>query len=102
MTGKATQDSMDLLHGLMAEGMTDELRRALARAAQPPRIPDPADETGKAFIENPDYSPLSPKLLGVVRAFLKDNGIDAPASSPRFNSLVAELRDLDPDEMARA
>ncbi len=94
MSGKATVDVMDLLHGLMANSMTEELRRGMERAAQPPRI---ADECGE-MVPNPDYEPLSPKLLGVIRAFLKDNGIDAPASSPRFNGLVDQLRDMDVDE----
>jgi hypothetical protein len=100
MNGKATQEVMDLLHGLMAEGMTEELRRGLERASQPPRIVDPDDAC--KTIANPDYEPLSPKLLGVIRAFLKDNGIDAPASSPRFNGLIDELRDLNVEDMARA
>lgn len=96
MPGKASTDAMDLLHGLMAASMTDELRRGLERAKNPPRICKDGE-----LVANPDYEPLSPKLLGVIRAFLKDNGIDSPASSPRFNGLVDKLRDMNPDELAQ-
>jgi hypothetical protein len=82
----------------MAEAQAEELHRALERSRLPKRIPDP-DPTKRGTIPNPDYEPLSPKLLGVIRAFLKDNGIDAPASSPRFSGLVDQLRDLRVDEM---
>lgn len=74
--GKATTDMMDLLHGLMAEAMTEDLKREL----------ETVRENGGT---------VSPKLYGVIRAFLKDNGIDAPASSPRFSPLVDQLRSID-------
>lgn len=92
---RATDDLLDGLHGLMAESMSDELRRGLERARLPKRIVDPDDPTGRKTIPNPDYEPLSPKLLGVIRAFLKDNGIDAPAASQRFSPLVEQLRDME-------
>lgn len=97
MAGKATEDALDLLHGLIAESMTDELRRAVERARAPKLL---ADEKGELTLPNPAYEALSPKLLAVLIKFLKDNGIDAPASSPRFNSLAQELKDLDLDSIA--
>lgn len=97
---RATNDAADALHGLMAEAQAEELKRNLERSRLPKRIPDPEDPTGKKTIPNPDYEPLSPKLLGVIRAWLKDNGIDAPASSPRFSSLTDQLRTMTVDEDA--
>lgn len=101
MAGKATTDAMDFLHGLMADSMTDELRRAWERA-KAPKLITVGEGKEKRTIVNPEYEPLSPKLLGVIRAFLKDNGIDAPASAPRFNALVDKLRDLDPEELGQS
>jgi hypothetical protein len=81
----------------MAEAQAEELRRNLHRARQPKMI----GVEGKQ-VPNPDYEPLSPKLLAVIRAFLKDNGIDAPAASPRFNNLINELQNLSVDELGAA
>lgn len=94
---RATDAALDALHALAAESMSDELRRNLERARQPKMICEDGE-----MVPNPEYEPLSPKLLGVVRAFLKDNGIDAPASSERFDSIVDQLRDLEPDEIDAA
>jgi hypothetical protein len=93
---RATDAAFDALHALLADSMTEELRRDLERARAPRMIPDP-DNEGK-LMANPEWAPLSPKLLAVIRAFLKDNGIDTPASSRRFDGLVNELRDLDLDD----
>lgn len=90
---RATDDALDALHGLMADAQAEELRRALEAARQPRRIADPADAT--KTIPNPDYAPVSAKLFGVIRAFLKDNGIDAPAASKRFSPLVEQLKELE-------
>lgn len=98
MSNRATDASLDALHALLADAQAEELRRSLDRARKPKTL---RDEDGK-LIPNPEFEPLSPKLLGVIRAFLKDNGIDAPAASPRFNDLVDQLRDLPIDEMASA
>jgi hypothetical protein len=38
------------------------------------------------------------KLLAVAIKFLKDNGIDAPATSPRFSGIVDELNRLNVDD----
>lgn len=78
--------------------MTEELGRDLERARQPRMILDPDDPEQKRMIVNPEWAPLSSKLLGVIRAFLKDNGIDSPSASKRFDGLVGQLRDLDLDD----
>lgn len=96
---RASSDAMDSLHAILADGLTEELRRNLERSRLPKRIQDPADET--KTIANPEWEPLSPKTAAVAAKFLKDNGIDAPAKSPRMSSLASQLRDLDFDE-ARA
>jgi hypothetical protein len=95
---RATDAVFDALHALLASGMTEELERDLERARLPRMIPDP-DNAGK-LMANPEWAPLSPKLLAVIRAFLKDNGIDSPAISKRFDGLVGQLRDLDLDDVA--
>lgn len=76
--------------------MTEELGRDLERARQPKMIADPEDP--KKQIINPEWAPLSSKLLGVIRAFLKDNGIDTPSASKRFDGLTQQLRELDLDD----
>lgn len=94
---RASSDSLDALHGLLAEAQAEELQRNLARARLSKRVPDPEDPTGKRTIANPDYEPVSPKLLAVAIKFLKDNGIDAPATSPRFSGILDELKQLNID-----
>jgi 5S rRNA maturation endonuclease (ribonuclease M5) len=93
---RASNTTLDTLHGLLAEAQTEELRRAIERAREPVMIADP-DNAGKK-IRNPLYEPLSPKLIAVAIKFLKDNGIDAPANSPRFSPLLDELKKLDVDD----
>ena len=80
---RASADLMDMLHGLVADGLKQELERAMTAT----------DEDG---------SPLSlnPQLLDKAMKFLKDNGIDAPKSSPKVDALAAQLADLDIDEVA--
>lgn len=96
VTKRATDAALDALHALMASAQAEELTRALERARLPKRLPDPEDP--RKTIPNPEYAELSPKLLGVIRAFLKDNGIDAPTTSERFSPLVEQLRGLNVDE----
>lgn len=95
---RATDDAFNVLHAILADSMTDELRRNWERAKKPRMIPD---ENGELKL-NPEWEPLSPKLLGVIRAFLKDNGVDSPATSKRFDGLIGQLRDMDPDELANS
>jgi hypothetical protein len=87
---------MDALHGLLAGAQAEELQRALERARQPRTIT--VKEDGKDVTKpNPAYAPLDTKLLAVAIKFLKDNGIDAPATSPRFSGIVDELQKLNVD-----
>jgi hypothetical protein len=81
---RATDKAFDELHALHIEAMTAELRENARRSKLPK--------------DDKDYEPLNTKLLTVVRATLKDNGIDTPATSKRFSGLTQELRDLDLDE----
>jgi hypothetical protein len=81
---RASSDALDALHGLLAEAQAEELRRNLERA----RLPK----------DHQDYQPLDTKLLAVIIKFLKDNGIDAPATSPRFNGIIDELKNLNVDD----
>ena len=80
---RASADLMDMLHGLVAAGLKQELERAMTAT----------DEDGSPL-------PLNPQLLDKAMKFLKDNGIDAPKSSPKVDALAAQLADLDIDEVA--
>lgn len=81
--GRAGSDLMDMIHGLVADGLSQELRRAMSAT----------DEDGNPV-------PINPQLLDKAMKFLKDNGIDAPKSSPKVDSLAAQLADLDLDDVA--
>lgn len=82
---RANADLMDLLHGLVADGLKQELVRAM----------NAKDEDGNPI-------PINPQLLDKAMKFLKDNGIDAPKSSPKVDSLANQLAalDIDLDEAA--
>lgn len=80
---RASADPMDMLHGLVADGLKQELERAMYAR----------DEDGNPV-------PINPQLLDKAMKFLKDNGIDAPKSSPKVDALAAQLADLDLDEVA--
>jgi hypothetical protein len=74
---RAPESALDGLHGLLAETLSDALKKAKAAGEAP-----------------------SPQLLAQVIKFLKDNGIDAPAKSARISGLAAELADIDLDEVS--
>jgi hypothetical protein len=82
---RANADLMDMLHGLVADGLKQELIRAK----------NAKDEDGNPI-------PINPQLLDKAMKFLKDNGIDAPKSSPKVDSLANQLAalDIDLDEAA--
>lgn len=84
---RAGSDLMDLLHGLVAESLKDELIRA--REAR--------DEEGNPV-------PINPQLIDKALKFLKDNAITAPAGNKPVNDLADQLAglDLDLDEEAAA
>jgi hypothetical protein len=77
---RATDELMDELHGLVAQGILGELQAARAKR----------DEQG-----NPVPVPAS--LILAAMKFLKDNGVDAPVRSPRLSTLASQLKDLDFD-----
>jgi hypothetical protein len=83
---RGTLDVFEQLHSLLATGMAAELRRAIERAA--------------LDLEDPNYAPLNPQLLDKAMKFVKDNGIDAPASNKPLNDLASELANLDLDDPA--
>lgn len=68
---RASSDALDALHALVAETIAKSLRGDNVEA----------------------------KDIAVAIKFLKDNGIDAPASSPRFSGIVDQLKNLDVDEL---
>lgn len=82
---RAGSDLMDLIHGLVASSLKDELIRAAELAGH----------------EDPDKRvPINPQLIDKAMKFLKDNGIDAPKSSPKIDELAGVLTDLDLDQEA--
>lgn len=80
MTGRASEALLDLLHGMAATALKDELERAVKRARGSPDDPDMA---------------VPPQLLDKVLKFLAQNGINAPASSPKVDALASKLAELD-------
>lgn len=92
---RASEDLLDLIHLLTATGLKDELERAATAAAQPKTI-----EVEGEVRPNPAYAPINPQLIDKALKFLKDNGVDAPASSPRVDNLAHQLKDLDLDDEA--
>ncbi|MGH6746386.1 hypothetical protein [Novosphingobium sp.] len=86
MTGRASNDLLDMLHALVAGSLTDELARAAERAALPR--------------DDANYAPLNPQLIDKALKFLKDNGVDAPAKASRVDSLAVTLGELDLDDVA--
>lgn len=82
MTGRASESLVDLLHGMAASALKDELERAVKRAAADP--------------DNPDCA-INPQLIDKVLKFLAQNGVNAPASSPKVDALAQELANIDLD-----
>ena len=80
---RAGSDLMDMLHGLVADGLKQELERAM----------EAVDERG-------DPVPINPQLLDKAMKFLKDNGIDAPKANAKVDILAGILTDLNLDETA--
>lgn len=93
---RATDALLDQLHALVFEGLSEELVRAMERARQPKTI---EGQDGQP-VKNPDYEPLNPQLIDKALKALKDNGVDAPASSPRVDNLAQKLGELDLDDTA--
>ena len=85
---RATNDLFDQLHSLLAGTLLDELIAARKRA-EPDADGNPGD-------------PISPQLLDKIMKFLKDNGIDAPASNKPVNDLAQTLGALDLEDEANS
>lgn len=81
-SSRATEALLDALHGLAANGLIDEMKRAIARAEAAPDDPEAA---------------VPPQLLGQVIRFLASNGINAPATSKRVVNLATTLKEFDID-----
>lgn len=69
---RALLTDLDALHAMLAHSFSDELDRCLASG----------EVTQSA-------------VLAQVRAFLKENGIDTPASAPRIDTLKDAMPDFD-------
>lgn len=83
---RATEELLDLVHGLTFQALKDELERAAYRASLPKT--------------HEDYAPVNPQLIDKALKALKDNGVDSPAKSARVDNLAAQLSDLDLDDEA--
>lgn len=81
---RAGSDLMDMLHGLVATSLHDELLRAATAK----------DEKGNPL-------PINPQLLDKAMKFLKDNGIDAPKANKKVDALASVLGDIDLDDAAQ-
>lgn len=96
---RATTNSLDALHGLLAEAQTAELARAIDAARQPRTILVKDPEGNAKPVPNPEYAPIPASLLAVVAKFLKDNSIDTPATAPRISNLLEQLNRIQVDEL---
>lgn len=72
MTGKATEELLNQLHGTLAEHLRDQIRLAQAGG-----------------------EPLPASLVKEIREFLKDNGIESlPSSGNPVGRLLEEAKSL--------
>lgn len=92
---RADTDIMDMLHGLAATALTEEIQRSIEASRQPKQI-----ELNGQMVDNPNYAPLNPQIIDKALKFLKDNGIDAPKANQKVDLLAAELTNLDLDQVA--
>lgn len=74
---RANSDLMDMIHGMVADGLRQELERAIS--------------SGEG---------VNPQLFDKAMKFLKDNGIDSPKQNKKVDSLAGVLADLDLEETA--
>lgn len=79
---RANADLMDMIHGLVAGALKDELVRAAELAAHP----DPELR-----------QPINPQLIDKALKFLKDNAITAPLGNKPVDDLSETLAGLDVD-----
>lgn len=82
---RGSSDLLDSLHGLVADGLRQELERAIELANH----------------EDPELrQPINPQLIDKALKFLKDNEITAPQSNAPTNDLAQTLGDLDLEDEA--
>ncbi len=122
MNGRALEAALDAMHGLATDALVTELRQHMERLAL-----NPANEVAAAIAQadyegrladweaskgRPEDKPkappafvpytIPPQFLDKVLKFLAQNGINAPATSPKVDALARRLADLDLDVEARA
>lgn len=84
--GRALEAALDAMHGLVAEALTTELRSHL-------RLLEETKDSDEPYM-------IPPQFLDKVLKFLASNGVNAPRSSPKVDTLAMELNDLDLDDLA--
>ena len=95
MTGRASEQLLDSIHGLLAGALKDELKAAIEASKPGP----PTEE----FPDGTPGVPINPKLLAEVGKFLVQNGINSAKSAPKVDALaktLSELPDLDDEDLA--
>lgn len=123
--GRALEAALDAMHGLAADALVTELRQHMERLAQNPireaeslaaqeayeaaLLDYEADPPGSRRPEDKPKAPpafvpytIPPQFLDKVLKFLAQNGINAPATSPKVDALARRLNDLNLDDEARA
>lgn len=79
---RATSDTLDKMHHDACQALVEELNRAMARA--------------RANADDPAFA-VNPQLIDKLMKMLAMNGVTAPASSPRLDSMKGVLENLDLD-----
>lgn len=84
MTTKATEDTFNSLHSLVADSLIAEIKSYTGHV----------DKEGKLA-----PIPLPPALLAQAIKFLKDNGIDSPARAQQVSdALAGKMPEFDPED----
>ncbi|HEV7270721.1 hypothetical protein [Pseudoxanthomonas sp.] len=65
--GRATDEQLDALHGLLGETLLDEFNRYISKG-----------------------EPIPPQFFSQVLKYLKDNGIDAPSRAVKLRDRLAD------------
>lgn len=79
---RASGNTLDALHGLLAGALQEELSRAIELANHE---------------DHEKRQPIPPQLFDKVRQFLKDNEVTAPDNNKPMNDLSEELAGLEVD-----
>ena len=84
-TGRALEAALDAMHGLVADALIVELRMHL-------KLLEKTKDSDEPYM-------IPPQFLDKVLKFLSQNGINAPAASPKVDKLAMQLDELDLDQM---